>query len=106
MLVDLARNDVGKVSEFGSVKVHDLHHVKRFSHVMHLTCLLYTSYGTPVMVNDPSVTQTGLAAAAAIFGRDKVITEEPRMGGEDFAKYDAPKAMLCLGGGRLSLIHI
>ena len=37
MLVDLARNDVGKVSEFGSVKVHDLHHVKRFSHVMHLT---------------------------------------------------------------------
>lgn len=51
------------------------------------------------MVNDPSVTQTGLAAAAAIFGRDKVITEEPRMGGEDFAKYDAPKAMLCLGGG-------
>ena len=37
------------------------------------------------MVNDPSVTQTGLAAAAAIFGRDKVITEEPRMGGEDFA---------------------
>lgn len=56
-------------------------------------------YGTPVMVNDPSVTQTGLAAAAAIFGRDKVITEEPRMGGEDFAKYDAPKAMLCLGGG-------
>lgn len=56
-------------------------------------------YGTPVMVNDPSVTQTGLAAAAAIFGRDKVITEETRMGGEDFAKYDAPKAMLCLGGG-------
>ena len=37
MLVDLARNDVGKVSEFGSVKVHDLHMIKYFSHVMHLT---------------------------------------------------------------------
>jgi anthranilate synthase component 1 len=37
MLVDLARNDVGKVSEFGTVKVHDLHMIKRFSHVMHLT---------------------------------------------------------------------
>jgi anthranilate synthase component 1 len=37
MLVDLARNDVGKVSEFGSVKVHDLHMIKKFSHVMHLT---------------------------------------------------------------------
>ena len=37
MLVDLARNDVGKVAEFGSVKVHDHLLVKKFSHVMHLT---------------------------------------------------------------------
>jgi len=56
-------------------------------------------FGTPVMVNDEAVTATGLEAAAAIFGRENVITQEPRMGGEDFAKYAAPKAMLCLGGG-------
>ncbi len=37
MLVDLARNDLGKVSEFGSVKVLDYTKVKRFSHVMHIT---------------------------------------------------------------------
>ena len=33
MLVDLARNDVGKVSKFGSVKVHDYMGIKKFSHV-------------------------------------------------------------------------
>ncbi|MCD8021165.1 MAG: chorismate-binding protein [Clostridiales bacterium] len=36
MLVALARNDMGKVSEFGSVKVTDFMHVQRYSHVMHL----------------------------------------------------------------------
>ena len=36
MLVDLGRNDVGKVSEYGTVKVRDLMFVERYSHVMHL----------------------------------------------------------------------
>lgn len=36
MLVDLGRNDVGKVSRFGTVCVHDLMKVEYFSHVMHL----------------------------------------------------------------------
>ena len=36
MLVDLGRNDVGRVSEFGSVRVRDLMFVERYSHVMHL----------------------------------------------------------------------
>src|ERR1700677_690650 len=36
MLVDLGRNDVGRVSEYGSVKVKDLMFVERYSHVMHL----------------------------------------------------------------------
>ena len=36
MLIDLARNDVGRVSEFGSVSVDDLMVVERYSHVMHL----------------------------------------------------------------------
>ncbi|HJX85734.1 MAG TPA: chorismate-binding protein, partial [Candidatus Angelobacter sp.] len=36
MLVDLGRNDVGRVSEFGSVKVRDLMFVEKYSHVMHL----------------------------------------------------------------------
>jgi len=40
MLVDLGRNDVGRVSEFGSVKVKDLMFVERYSHVMHLVSSL------------------------------------------------------------------
>ena len=36
MLVDLGRNDVGRVSEFGTVKVKDLMFIERYSHVMHL----------------------------------------------------------------------
>ncbi len=36
MLVDLGRNDLGKVSQFGTVKVEKLHSVERFSHVMHI----------------------------------------------------------------------
>lgn len=36
MLVDLARNDIGKIAKVGSVKVSNYLHVKRFSNVMHL----------------------------------------------------------------------
>ncbi len=40
MLVDLGRNDVGRVSEFGSVQVKDLMFIERYSHVMHLVSAL------------------------------------------------------------------
>lgn len=36
MLVDLGRNDLGKISRFGTVRVEKLHSVERFSHVMHI----------------------------------------------------------------------
>ncbi|HMV47782.1 MAG TPA: anthranilate synthase component I [Blastocatellia bacterium] len=40
MLVDLGRNDLGRVAKYGSVKVADLMFVERFSHVMHLVSSL------------------------------------------------------------------
>lgn len=36
MLVDLGRNDLGKVSKFGTVQVEKLHSIERYSHVMHI----------------------------------------------------------------------
>ena len=40
MLVDLGRNDIGRVCEFGTVRVKSLMHVERYSHVMHLVSSL------------------------------------------------------------------
>jgi anthranilate synthase component I len=46
MLVDLARNDVGRVSDFGTVRVTEFMEIERYSHVMHIvssvTCRLRT----------------------------------------------------------------
>ena len=36
MLIDLGRNDVGRVAKAGTVKVEDMMHIERFSHVMHI----------------------------------------------------------------------
>ena len=40
MLVDLGRNDLGRVSDYGSVKVRNLMYVERYSHVMHIVSAL------------------------------------------------------------------
>ncbi len=37
MLVDLGRNDVGRVAKFGSVKLHDVMTIEHYSHVMHIS---------------------------------------------------------------------
>jgi len=36
MLVDLGRNDIGKIAEIGSVEVESFHKIEKFSHVMHI----------------------------------------------------------------------
>jgi anthranilate synthase component 1 len=40
MLVDLGRNDLGRVSDYGSVQIEDLLSVERYSHVQHLVSSL------------------------------------------------------------------
>ncbi len=41
MLVDLGRNDVGKVSKFGSVRAENLMHIERYSRIMHIVSDVY-----------------------------------------------------------------
>ncbi len=40
MLVDLARNDMGRIAQIGSVKVSDFMSIQRYSHVMHIVSLV------------------------------------------------------------------
>src|SRR5438874_2502917 len=37
MLVDMHRNDMGRVAQFGTVKIRDLLTIKKFSHVQHIS---------------------------------------------------------------------
>ena len=40
MLVDLARNDMGRISEFGTVKVTEFMKIRNYSHVMHIVSMV------------------------------------------------------------------
>src|SRR5437899_5930094 len=44
MLVDLARNDVGRVAEFGTVRVTEFMEIERYSHVMHIVSNVVVRY--------------------------------------------------------------
>ena len=55
--------------------------------------------GPPPMINDTACVDTGKRAAAKVFGEENVLDWEPQMGGEDFAKFKAPKCLLFLGAG-------
>jgi anthranilate synthase component I len=48
MLVDLGRNDLGRVSKYGTVRVEDLMFIERYSHVMHLASTLKAELRTDV----------------------------------------------------------
>ena len=54
MLVDLARNDVGRVSEYGSVRVPALHGIERYSHVMHIVSEVEGRLGPTATPSTPS----------------------------------------------------
>jgi len=52
MLVDLARNDLGRVCDFGSVKVRDLMVIERYSHVMHIVSQVEGKLSTDKTIYD------------------------------------------------------
>ncbi|MEJ7722537.1 MAG: anthranilate synthase component I family protein [Ilumatobacteraceae bacterium] len=73
MLVDLARNDVGRVAGFGTVHVDELMTLERYSHVMHLT-----SQVTGTVTGDHSVVDVLRATmpAGTVSGAPKVRAME------------------------------
>ncbi|MGJ8652248.1 MAG: aminodeoxychorismate synthase component I [Opitutaceae bacterium] len=52
MIVDLERNDLGRVAEFGSVRVENLYHLEHYKRVMHQTAQVKALLATPYDVFD------------------------------------------------------
>ena len=84
MLVDLGRNDIGRVAEYGSVSVTDLMVVERYSHVMHLVSQVEGSLSKGLFAMDvfkacfPAGTVSGAPKVRAM----EIIDElEPRVRG-------------------------
>jgi len=73
MLVDLGRNDVGRVSEFGSVKVMNPLHIERYSHVMHIVTNVQ---GTLSKTKTPFDALMSILPAGTLSGAPKVRAME------------------------------
>lgn len=73
MLVDLGRNDIGKVSKIGSVQVLNLKHIQKYSHVMHMT-----SEVTGILRDDKTIFDAlgSLLPAGTLSGAPKIRAME------------------------------
>ena len=69
MLVDLGRNDVGRIAETGSVKIPNLMTIERYSHVMHIVSDVT---GTLKEGLDPSETLSSTFPAGTVSGAPKI----------------------------------
>lgn len=80
MLVDLGRNDIGRVSEYGTVSVQDLMVIERYSHVMHIVTevrgILATGYDQVDLIRSafPAGTVSGAPKIRAMEVIDEVET--------------------------------
>jgi anthranilate synthase component 1 len=102
MLVDLGRNDVGRVAEYGSVRVTDLLTVERYSHVLHLVSEVQGDLRPQVSALDalratfPAGTMTGAPKVRAM----EIIDElEPERRGP----YAGAVGYIAADGGRMDL---
>jgi len=101
MLVDLERNDLGKVSRFGTVDVAEYRRVDRYSEVMHLVSLIEgrrgRTWGSPT--RSRRVSPAGRSRGAPSRGRWRSSTSWRRRGG---APTPAPCSRPVSTGGRRS----
>lgn len=73
MLVDLGRNDIGKISEFNSVKVTELMRVIKYSHVMHISSTVQGKLRTDLTAFDALM---ALLPAGTLSGAPKIRAME------------------------------
>ena len=102
MLVDLGRNDVGRIAKYGSVKVTEFMIVERYSHVLHLVSEVTGDVGTETSALDvvratfPAGTMTGAPKVRAM----QIIDElEPERRGP----YAGAVGYLAAGDRRMDL---
>ena len=102
MLVDLGRNDVGRVAKYGTVEVTELMAVERYSHVLHLVSQVDGELRDGLSAVDafratfPAGTMTGAPKVRAM----EIIDElEPERRGP----YAGAVGYLSVGGGRMDL---
>ncbi len=75
MLVDLGRNDLGRISKFGTVEVEKLRSIERFSHVMHIGS---TVRGQIRDDKDALDAIEAVLPAGTLSGAPKICPEHPR----------------------------
>jgi anthranilate synthase component 1 len=102
MLVDLGRNDVGRIAEYGSVQVTDYMTVERYSHVLHLVSQVQGTLRAELDAMDafratfPAGTMTGAPKVRAM----QIIDElEPERRGP----YAGAIGYIAAGGARMDL---
>jgi anthranilate synthase component 1 len=102
MLVDLGRNDVGRIAQYGTVQVSDYMHVERFSHVLHLVSHVEGTLRPGLDALDafratfPAGTMTGAPKVRAM----EIIDElEPERRGP----YSGAVGYIAAGGARMDL---
>lgn len=105
MLVDLHRNDIGRVAQFGTVKVRNLMDIKRFSHVQHISSeivgILHPEHDmfTALASNFPAGTLSGAPKIEAI----KIINQlEP----DGRGAYGGALGQFCFNGDCIFAIPI
>jgi anthranilate synthase component 1 len=102
MLVDLGRNDVGRVAKYGTVEVTSLMHVERYSHVLHIVSEVEGELADGLSALDvfratfPAGTMTGAPKVRAM----EIIDElEPERRGA----YAGAVGYVATGGARMDL---
>ncbi|HJQ20379.1 MAG TPA: chorismate-binding protein [Gemmatimonadaceae bacterium] len=104
MLVDLGRNDVGRVASYGSVRVSELLTVERYSHVLHLVSEVEGQLRPGVSVMDalratfPAGTMTGAPKVRAMEIIDELEPERrgPYAGAVGYISADSARADLAI----------